>query len=506
MPWKSAVAVGRAYDLLRDDILNHLAILKREIGFKMLRYHAIFHDDMNVYEEDSSGKQKYNWHQLDKIFDRTIEMGYAHIVELNPMPSAIASGTETMFHYGMNVTPPSDYNKWEALVRALVGHLSDRYGVAQVSKWYFEVWNEPDLPCFWTSSMGEYFKLYEVSAKAVKSVDVNFKVGGPATSKCLWISEFLDFCHQKNVPVDFISTHLYPQDEYVLYPNRIKSPYQPGMFYIEKIKSLKEKIANSKFPDIPVFLTEWNTLSGHPKRDVAWVGNPDADGLYAASKICHLCANLDSNLDLMTWWVGSDVFEESGIPNAPFSSNYGLLSVRGTPKSSFNAFKFLSKMTGYLLEVQHEANDFPNLAGLLATCENSRIKVLLWNFVPHECAYPKLWDDTISIELPDSIKSDNPIKLIRSLLTAGNGSAYETWLKLGTPLNPSRMEEELLSAHSIPLYSVSEINTVKGEFVFNISLAPHVVLYMEISGGSRCDSPNYVNLNYLNSKLSGISA
>ena len=107
-------------------------------------------------------------------------------------------------------------------------HLVRRYGLDEVRKWYFEVWNEPNLSGFWSGTKNEYFKLYKASADGLKSVDGGLRIGGPASSKANWIQDMIDYCTDNGVPLDFISTHLYPQDEQVDYPDRKGSPYGVG--------------------------------------------------------------------------------------------------------------------------------------------------------------------------------------------------------------------------------------------------------------------------------------
>jgi xylan 1,4-beta-xylosidase len=98
------------------------------------------------------------------------------------LPPCSRSGSKTVFHYRGNVTPPKDYNAWGAFIHKLVRHWLDRYGVREVSKWFFEVWNEPNLKAFWTGTQKDYFKLYRVTADAIKTIDPSLKVGGPATA------------------------------------------------------------------------------------------------------------------------------------------------------------------------------------------------------------------------------------------------------------------------------------------------------------------------------------
>ncbi len=70
-------------------------------------------------------------------------------VELSFMPRALASGDKTVFHYRGNVTVPRDYRQW-TLIRTLVAHWVERYGLSEVKQWFFEVWNEPNIKALWS--------------------------------------------------------------------------------------------------------------------------------------------------------------------------------------------------------------------------------------------------------------------------------------------------------------------------------------------------------------------
>ncbi len=216
------VGAGRANEGLRADWQRQLRRVHEECGFRYLRFHGLFCDDMGVYREDKDGRPVYNWQYIDELFDFLESIGMKPFVELGFMPGALASGPQTIFWYRANVTPPKDYAKWEALIAAFVRHVTERYGAEEVRQWYFEVWNEPNLTGFWIGTTGgrkddefaptaraEYFKLYAASARAVKSVDPAYRVGGPATAGEGWIDETLAFCAGQRVPLDFISTHSY---------------------------------------------------------------------------------------------------------------------------------------------------------------------------------------------------------------------------------------------------------------------------------------------------------
>lgn len=193
--FKECIGAGRANEGLRADWQQQLAMIKKECDFKYIRMHGLLTDDMAVYREDNKGNPEYNYQYVDVLFDYILSIDMKPFVELGFMPSALASGKETIFWWKGNVTPPKDYKKWGDLIRNLTQHFTERYGAEEVKTWYFEVWNEPNLtPGFWTGTQAEYFKLYDYSTRAIKSVNPDYKVGGPGTAGAAWESEMIDFC------------------------------------------------------------------------------------------------------------------------------------------------------------------------------------------------------------------------------------------------------------------------------------------------------------------------
>lgn len=206
--FKTCIGAGRANEGLRADWQEQLAMVKKECGFNYIRMHGLLTDDMAVYREDRNGNPEYNFQYIDVLYDYILRIGMKPFVELGFMPSALASGDKTIFWWKGNVTPPKDYKKWGELIRQLTLHFTERYGAAEVKTWYFEVWNEPNLtPWFWTGTQQDYFTLYEYSAAAIKSVNKDYRVGGPATAGAAWVPETIQYCAEKKNPAGF---HLHP--------------------------------------------------------------------------------------------------------------------------------------------------------------------------------------------------------------------------------------------------------------------------------------------------------
>ena len=210
------VGTGRMGLALQKEYQEQLKLVQDVIGFKHIRGHGLFCDDMAIYQEsmmDGEVVVEYNFTYLDMVMDSYINLGLEPFIELGFMPYKMARGTQTVFYWKGNTTPPKSYDAWRALVQATLRHLMERYGADEVVTWPVEVWNEPNLRGFWENAdMPEYFRLFKETFEAVKEVDSRFRVGGPAVcggSDRIWIRAFMEFCKENKIPVDFVTRHHY---------------------------------------------------------------------------------------------------------------------------------------------------------------------------------------------------------------------------------------------------------------------------------------------------------
>src|ERR1035437_7049772 len=400
---------------------------------------------MAVVARRKDGSLAFRWAQVDKVLDALQRLGLRPRVELSSMPVALASGTTTVFDWGWNATPPRDYAEWGQLVGVFARHCLDRYGLDEIAQWYFEVWNEPNID-FWTGSQKDYWKLYDTSATALKAVSPRLRVGGPVSAHAEWVADLIAHCSTAGVPLDFISTHIYAQDEWVKYPDRKGSPHKPGMFVPDVVRGVRETVRRSAMPDLEVHLTEWNSLVPLPNGEIAWDNNQSLDEASAAATVCDLATAVDGDCDTFCWWEASDVIGEGGIPQSEFSGTYGLLTPNGLPKSTFNAFRFLNRLRGGRLELRHET--LAPGRGLVATAEGHNLQVLLWyrDLSVYGVGTEQPWTGTLEMPWTESAK---PV-LVQERITAGAGSCYETLQSLGTPQNLSPIERHLLEVHAAP--------------------------------------------------------
>jgi xylan 1,4-beta-xylosidase len=463
--------VGRGYDLLRDDLLRHLDWLQKEVGFRSSRFHAILHDDVGVVKKTQDGRLYYCWNQLDKIYDALLARGLRPFVELNPMPAALASGNQKITYYQMNVTPPAQWKAWGNLVEVFTRHLVERYGLDEVRQWNFEVWNEPNLSCFWSGTKEDYFKLYETAARAVKQVDSQLKIGGPASSKAHWLEDMINWCHSHDVPLDFISTHLYPQDEQVEAGGG-SSQYAPGEYFLEMFRGVKKLVCQSKMPNLPIHWTEWNTQSAADFDTVTWSDNEACDNVYGGAFVVRHCLELDDVCDSMAFWVASDVFEEQPIQPAPFSATYGMVTIDGVPKATANAFRLLNRMRG---DVVGDVAGAPRGCGGVVTREGAVTHALFYNCQPPLEKNPQGWRTMLSLP---STTGDRVVT--KMFVCAEAGSPYEWWVRLGRPMHLSSAQLEAMRRVAEPHCEAWLVKGNEPDCPLELDLPANTFAYYEI--------------------------
>ncbi len=327
--WSHTVGSGRAHLALRADWQAQLRRAHTELGVRYVRFHGLLNDEMCTYLIEMD-RDLYSFFNIDQVFDFLVSIGMRPFVELSFMPTALQTGGDIVFFYKANVTPPRDYAKWADLMTRLARHWVERYGVDEVRRWYFEVWNEPNLDAFWKGQQADYFKLYQYTANAIKGVDAQLRVGGPATADDEWLPEFLEFCAAGKLPADFISTHHYPTDALGKPGDDTETQLSdaPRDVLIQRVRKTRAAVGDRK-----LCYTEWSSSS-----------NPffaRHDEPYAAAFLMKNMLDVADLVHCYSWWTFSDIFEENYFSSKPFHGSFGLLTIHNIAKPTYRAMQLL---------------------------------------------------------------------------------------------------------------------------------------------------------------------
>ncbi|HEY3704218.1 MAG TPA: beta-xylosidase [Terracidiphilus sp.] len=361
------LSVGSDYPgtLIRDDSQAQLKLVTGELGFRYIRFHAIFHDVLGTVRIEN-GKIVYDWTKIDQLYDDLLARHIKPFVELGFTPKALATSDNSIFYWHGNTSHPKP-DGWRDLVDAFVRHLEQHYGKDEVRTWYFEVWNEPNLAGFWEGGdQKAYFELYDLTARTIKTADPNLRVGGPSTAGAAWVPEFLAHVKQSGAPVDFVTTHTYGVQGGFLDENgKSDTKLDPSPdAIIGDVRHVREEIAASAFPSLPLFFTEWST-SYTPRDSVH-------DSYISAPYILSKLKAGQGLVQGMSYWTYTDLFEEPGPPTAPFEGGFGLLNPQGIRKPAYFAYKYLHALDGNSLATYDPRS-------MLST-KDGNVTAVIWDF------------------------------------------------------------------------------------------------------------------------------
>jgi xylan 1,4-beta-xylosidase len=361
------LSVGSDYPgtLIRDDSQAQLKLSTEELGFRYIRFHAIFHDVLGTVRIEN-GKTTYTWTKIDQLYDDLLARHIKPFVELGFTPQALSTSQNSIFYWHGNTSHPKP-DGWHDLVDAFIRHIEERYGQNEVRNWFFEVWNEPNLSGFWEGGdQKAYFDLYDLTARTIKSVDPTLRVGGPSTAGAAWVPEFLAHVKQSGAPVDFVTTHTYGVQGGFLDENgKSDTRLDPSPdAIVGDVRRVRAQITASAFPGLPLYFSEWST-SYTPRDSVH-------DSYISAPYILSKLKAVQGLAQGMSYWTYTDLFEEPGPPTAPFQGGFGLLNPQGIRKPAYFAYKYLHALQGSSL-----ATSDPQT---MSAIRDGNVTALIWDF------------------------------------------------------------------------------------------------------------------------------
>jgi xylan 1,4-beta-xylosidase len=457
--WEHTIGSGHASLALRADWQHQMRRCREELGFRHVRFHGLLSDDMGtlVREDD---QLLYSFFNADQVFDFLLSIGMKPFVELSFMPTALASGDQIAFHYRANVTPPKDYVQWSNLIGKLVRHWVDRYGLGEVRQWFFEVWNEPNLTAFGSGKQSDYFELYRHTVAAIKSIDPGLRVGGPATATNAWITDFIGFCTENQLPADFISTHHYPTDAFGKPGDDTETQLSESRRSVLRDQA---RAARRETGCRPLYYTEWSS-SSNPR-------DPLHDEPYAATFLVKTIMEANGLVQGYSYWTFSDIFEENYFPSVPFQGGFGLLNIHGIAKPAYRAYELLHALGEELLPVEGE---HPTVDAWVVR-GNREITLLLTNF-----ALPRhpIGVETVKMTL---LNAGTPMRASLRRIDEDHANVKRKWQGLGVPEYLSASDLAELNGASAMEIERQDFSCRNGAVEITTVLAPLSVTAITLS-------------------------
>jgi xylan 1,4-beta-xylosidase len=429
--WEVMFGSGRAILALRENYRHDLETVKKATGFGYIRFHGIFDDDLGVYDEDAEGRPVYNFSYVDQVYDGLLAHHVRPFVELGFMPKKLAATSVLHpFWYKPSPSPPKDYAKWDALITAFAAHLLDRYGIEEVSQWYFEVWNEPNID-FWAGEPKQptYFELYDHTVRVLKKVNSRLRVGGPSTAQAAWVDSFIRHTAEANIPVDFVSTHVYANDTSKDVFGTMET-IPRSLMVCRAVKKVHDQITASAKPSLPLIWSEYNA---------SYMNEVDVtDTTFMAPWLADTIRQCDGLVDVMSYWSFSDVFDEQGVVKSPFYGGFGVMANGGIPKPAYNAFQLLHRLGSRRVETSLQS-------ALITRRDDGAWALALWNLAP--LGSPSTTRRFV-VKIPAGMHSR---ELLLWRVDDEDGNVLPSFKQMGSPKYPTQTElEKLIQAGQLP--------------------------------------------------------
>jgi xylan 1,4-beta-xylosidase len=458
--WSRCAGSDRAAITLREAWRQDLDRCRREMGLERVRFHGVFCDELGVFVSGlSPGGPGPNFQNIDAVYDGLVERGVRPYVELSFMPQKLASGDATFGFYRGNITPPTSMKDWAAFIATFVRHLVQRYGAAEVRQWEFEVWNEPNLPFFWTGNQTQYFHFYEATALAIKAVDPSLRVGGPATSSIQWIPQFLEYCASHRVPLDFVSTHCYAGDNQEKMFG-VANKYPQNAVIAAAMAQVRAQIDATRYRGMELWLSEWSSDS--------------------PAMIAHVVAHCLPHCHAMSHWTLSSVYEELYVPYFMFKegdSGYGILAQHSIAKPQFNTYKLMHRLGDRRLHATGPV--------LASRTVGEGAAILVWNLadVPQAAGIPGArMERTVhgqSHRYDITLRGARAGQAVRvSYVDQARGSPLPKWRELGSPQYPT--PAQLAEIRSASETAAPEMHALGPAGSLSLELPPEGVALLEL--------------------------
>ncbi|WP_373514299.1 beta-xylosidase [Persicitalea sp.] len=464
----------------------------------------------NAYTEDKNGNPVYDWTIIDKIFDTYVERGMRPMAQIGFMPEALSTKPEPYRHYwkpdnsyGDIFTgwayPPNDYGKFAELVFQWVKHSVARYGQKEVESWYWELWNEPDIP-YWKGTTEEYIKLYDYTADAVKRALPTARIGGPEVTgpnsekSTTFFRAFMDHVvngknyvtGKKGSPIDFITFHAKGA------PKVVDGHVQMNMgAQLRNIDKGFEIVAS------------YPTLKNLP----IVIGESDPEGCAACSEDFHPSnayrnGTMYSSYTAASYARKQDMAEARGVnllgavtwafefEDQPWFRGFRDLATNGVDKPVLNTFRMFGMMPERRVEVSQNdlAYSFQKVTkesvrgeadiNGYATKGTREAAVMVWNYHDDNVPAP---DAPVSVQMKGLTASRVLVQHYR--IDQQHSNSYEVWKSMGSPQKPTPEQIATLEAAGQlqMLTSPEWMNVKKGELKMDFALPRQGVSLVKVT-------------------------
>ncbi|WP_459482485.1 GH39 family glycosyl hydrolase [Clostridium saccharoperbutylacetonicum] len=479
--WNKVINVGAASDLLQSDIQEHVKILKNELKFEYVRFWSVFGHDM--YVGVSNTDIKYNFDKIDKVLDFLVDNKIKPFIELGQKPKRLDRTVREAVIFEEEQQLFTNINQWKNVMRAFSIHIVKRYGIEETQNWCFEIWR-PEIE----DMEVDYLNIFNVGYGELKKYIPNCKVGGAGFRGDYDLKQLMKNIIQwkeQIIQPDFLSFYLYPYIVIKEKGDKYSKRSTDKDYVLNQIKLIKETLKDIKWNVKELYITEWNsTISNR---------NYTNDSCYKGAYIMKNIIDNINEVDVLAYWIGSDLFSQFYDSHVLLNGGAGLLSKNSIKKPAYYAIEFMNKIGGKIIDKgENYIITANNHNGYYIACHNYKHFNYYYYLKPEDEIKPreqgKIFNDYDNLRLNFQLKNllNGQYNVKTYSINREHGSALDEWMRMDEIGDLDKDEIDYLKRISTPRLTIKRCDVEEEVLNLEVALAPHEFDIIHISyGGDR---------------------
>ncbi len=485
--WNRTICVGTADELLLSDVQEHVLKMHARLRVRSVRFVRLYTKTM--YLDWHEIGMAYNFNRLDRILDFLLNHGIKPHIELANKPKVLSRLSRQV----TRLQSPNETNLFSSRELAayffgrLAEHLDDRYGADEVREWIFEFWMTEEEDMFnrriiEAESVRRHIEWFDLVAGTLREHLPGIRIGTGGFSTRYnrsYLAVLLGEAAKATQPPDFLSFYAFPYAlSYYDDPSR-GAPYGSD-FVRKRTEEIRAILDRTALRGTPIWFTEWSMTP--------YVSNAINDSCVKASYVLKTLIDCAGTVDLLSAWVGSDLYGDFVESDAPLIGGPGLLTRDGIPKPAWFAYEFMNGLGRRIFDRgPHHLVTGDGHGGWCIVCHNHKKLNALFHIQPEERIDMLAIDDLLADARPLSLDfrleagSADAYRVRTLSVSQEHGSVQNEWVNMLRPKRLDREDVEHLQSVCVPDVRVQVVTPHHGRLAIHASLEPNEIQFLRIS-------------------------
>ena len=475
--WNSMINLGSTLHIAKRDLNKQIALVQNDIGFQYGRIEFIMND---LFLPKDSETEKYSFISFDRAIDILQLLNLTPYLDLS-IPYDVLEAKE------QNIVS-IDIQEYLDMVNALIVHSANTFGIEEVEKWVFEIGFFQNIVRNQSEDVKEFVERFYLTYHLIKKYLPEALVGGISYHVALPAKRFeqiLSLFNERKFNPDFVSLSIFPYE--LTEKNNLSPTEKTAFVFTTDVSYAKHKVIAYK-----KIMSHYKNLS--PKLFINALG-PDvrthsyiSDTCFQATYFTKNTIDLLGEVDLLGYYQLSDTAYHSVESTKFLSGHNGIMNQYGIKKPGWMALETINHNGNYLID---RGSNYMITKGrreiyYITLCNYIHISDYHCLNIHKELSikdaysiYNEPKTQKISLQLGNMV--NGTYQVITYRISKNHGSILDEWGHIGFWEDVARREFDYFKNIVQPKRNYQHMICNEGMLEFNLQLAPHEVVFIEVS-------------------------